>query len=121
MNHNNPSIIIPEATKQGYALAQDGDGVYINRPHQKRGVVQKGMIQTIKTSVDDIGVVVNQKNKLANDLLKSGTVKGGEVINHSYSSSRLNRDRNPIESDDGIMPTLTTRADTLNVVVYDGI
>ncbi len=51
-------IIMPEATKQGYAFAQDGDGVYINRPHQKRGVVQKGMIQTIKTSVDDIGVVV---------------------------------------------------------------
>lgn len=84
------AIIIPEATKQGYALAEDGD---------------------------DIGVVVNQKNKLANDLLKMGTVKGGEVINHSYSSSRLNRDRNPIESDDGIMPTLTTRADTLGVVV----
>ena len=58
------AIIIPEATKQGYALAQDGDGVYINRPHQKRGVVQKGMIQTIKTSVNDIGVVVNPlKNK----------------------------------------------------------
>ena len=52
-------IKIPEDTKQGYALAADGDGVYINRPHQKRGVVQKGMIQTIKTSVDDIGVVVN--------------------------------------------------------------
>ena len=34
-------IIIPEATKKGYARAYDGDGVYINRPHQKRGVVQK--------------------------------------------------------------------------------
>ena len=52
-------ISIPEATKQGYALAKDGDGVYINRPHQKRGVVQKGMIQTIKTSGDDVGVVTN--------------------------------------------------------------
>jgi len=52
-------VVIPEATKQGYAVAQDGDGVYINRPHQKRGVVQKGMIQTIKTSGDDIGVVVD--------------------------------------------------------------
>ena len=50
-------IKIPEDTKQGYALATDGDGVYINRPEQKRGVVQKGMIQTIKTSIDDIGVV----------------------------------------------------------------
>lgn len=50
-------IIMPEKTKKGYAEAQDGDGVYINRPQQKRGVVQKGMIQTIKTS-SDIGVVV---------------------------------------------------------------
>ncbi len=52
-------VVIPEATKQGYAVAQDGDGVYINRPHQKRGVVQKGMIQTLKTSGDDVGVVVD--------------------------------------------------------------
>lgn len=34
-------VLIPEATKQGYAIAHEGDGVYINRPHQKRGVVQK--------------------------------------------------------------------------------
>ena len=54
-----PSISIPEATIQGYALATDGDGVYINRPHQKHGVVQKGMIQTIKTSGDDVAVVTD--------------------------------------------------------------
>lgn len=58
---------IPEDTKQGYALAHDGDGVYIDRPEQKRGVVQKGMIQTIKTNTDTIGVVVNPlKNKTNN-------------------------------------------------------
>ena len=51
-------VLVPENTKKGYAEAKVGDGVYINRPHQKRGVVQKGMIQTIKTSCDDIGVVV---------------------------------------------------------------
>lgn len=50
-------ISVPEATKKGYAIATDGDGIYINRPHQKRGVVQKDKIQTIKTSCDDIGVV----------------------------------------------------------------
>jgi DNA (cytosine-5)-methyltransferase 1 len=50
---------IPEATKQGYAIATEGDGVYINRPHQKRGVVQKDMIPTLKTSADDLGVVDN--------------------------------------------------------------
>ena len=44
-------VLIKEATKQGYAVAQDGDGVYINRPHQKRGVVQKGMIQTLRLVV----------------------------------------------------------------------
>ena len=53
------NILVPEATKKGYALATDGDGVYINRPQQKRGVVQKGKIQTLKTSCDDVGVVIN--------------------------------------------------------------
>ena len=55
-------ILIREKTKKGYTEAQDGNGVYINRPEQKRGVVQKGMIQTIKTS-PDIGVVVNAEIK----------------------------------------------------------
>ena len=54
-----PSLAIPEDTKQGYALAHEGDGVYTNRPQQKRGVVQKQMIQTIKADSNDIGVVVN--------------------------------------------------------------
>src|SRR5690554_1927491 len=59
---NSSMVLIKEATKQGYSIAEDGDGIYINRPHQKRGVVQKDKIQTIKTSVNDIGVVV-KKNK----------------------------------------------------------
>lgn len=112
-------IVMPEKTKKGYALAEEGDGVYIDRPHQKRGVVQKGLIQTIKTSGADVGVVVkdtrNLKEKLADDLIKSGIVKGGEVINHSYAVSRT-IDRTPIETTNGIMPTLTTRPDTLGVV-----
>jgi DNA (cytosine-5)-methyltransferase 1 len=58
-DYKDPKVImIPEDTKQGYALAEDGDGIYINRPEQKRGVVQKGMIQTIKANNSDIGVVV---------------------------------------------------------------
>ena len=54
----NSCLLVSEATKKGYALAHEGDGVYINRPHQKRGVVQKDKIQTLKTSVDDVGVVI---------------------------------------------------------------
>jgi DNA (cytosine-5)-methyltransferase 1 len=58
-------VIIPEANQKGYAEAYEGDGVYIDRPHQKRGTVQKGMIQTLSTTPHtDVGVVVGgtQKN-----------------------------------------------------------
>ena len=65
-NGSRPSdnfLIIAEATTKGYAIAEFGDGVYVNRPYQKRGVVQKGKIQTIKTSCDDIAVVVKDYEK----------------------------------------------------------
>lgn len=94
------AIIIPEATKQGYDLAQDGDGVYINRPHQKRGVVQKGMIQTIKTSADDIGVVVkDSENYIYHKSL------GG--IDNSRRAYKTNK----------IMGTITTVQDTSKVLL----
>jgi DNA (cytosine-5)-methyltransferase 1 len=54
---NTPKVLIPEDTKRGYKEAYEGDGVYLDRPHQKRGCVQKGMIQTIKTSGNDVGGV----------------------------------------------------------------
>ena len=54
------AILIKEATKKGYKEDTDGDDVYINRPHQKRKRIKKGMIQTIKTSPSDIGVVTNE-------------------------------------------------------------
>lgn len=65
----NECLNIKEATKKGYSEAQDGDGVYINRPEQKRGVVQKAMIQIIKTS-PDIGVVVKTKNKRIHKIIE---------------------------------------------------
>lgn len=54
-------VLVPENTKKGYAKAEVGDGIYINRPEQKRGVVQKRIIQTLKTSCNDIGVVVKDE------------------------------------------------------------
>lgn len=54
-------LLIPETTKKGYAKATDGDGVYLNRPHQKRGTVQKEMTPTLNTSYSDIGVVVRTR------------------------------------------------------------
>lgn len=51
-------VIVPQATKDGYAIADVGDGIYTNRCSFKRGVVQKDKIPTLKTTVGDIGVVV---------------------------------------------------------------
>lgn len=63
---------IPEATKKGYTIATDGDGIYINRPHQKRGVVQKDKIQTLKTNCDDLGVVVGTYQYAKSDNFMNG-------------------------------------------------
>jgi DNA (cytosine-5)-methyltransferase 1 len=54
-----PAIAIRENTHQGYKLAHHGDGIYINRPHQKRGVVQHQMMPTLKANMKDIGVVID--------------------------------------------------------------
>lgn len=77
--NNEQKIAIKEKTKKCYTEASEGDGVYINRPSQKRGVVQKGKIQTIKTSVDDIGVVV--KNKAIKETIEKNGLPIGEVRN----------------------------------------
>ena len=61
----------------------------------------------------------NLKEKLADEIIESGIVKSGDVINHSYAVNRMTSGRRTIESDDGIMPTLTTRPDTLGVVIKD--
>lgn len=60
-DNSNDYIPIPEKTKRGYKEAREGDGIYINRPHQKRGCVQNNMIPTLKTSCTDVGVVVKNK------------------------------------------------------------
>lgn len=117
-------VLVPENTKKGYAEAKVGDGVYINRPQQKRGVVQKGMIQTIKTSCDDIGVVVDEnsmKKILCNKLIESGKVREGDVIRHSYSKNRIEEIDNgkyrQENTNNNICPTLETRCDCLGIVV----
>lgn len=59
----------------------------------------------------------NLKTKLCNEIVQKGVVKGGEIINHSYTNSpqRSTLDKY-IESDDGVMLTITTRPDTLGYV-----
>ena len=94
----NECLKIKEKTKKGYTEAQDGDGVYINRPEQKRGVVQKGMIQTIKTS-PDIGVVVKDEINVIGNYSPSG-----------HDASR-------IVHPDGIAPTVKENHGTVTATV----
>ena len=59
--NNSVGIPIVEATKKGYKVAHDGDGVDIGgRMASHRGTVQKGLAQTLKTDCD-IGVVVKDE------------------------------------------------------------
>jgi DNA (cytosine-5)-methyltransferase 1 len=91
-NHNSQAIFIPEDTLLGYALAHEGDGVYINRPEQKRGVVQSQMIQTIKTSSNDIGVVVKEAKLIIDGNIQTNGRENGNIYNS-----------------DGLSPTLLAR------------
>ena len=59
--NNSVGIPIVEATRKGYKVAHDGDSVDIGgRMKTHRGIVQKGLDQTIKTDCD-IGVVVKDE------------------------------------------------------------
>ena len=65
----------------------------------------------------------NLKQKLCNDLMQSGLLKEGDVVNHSYTNGGCGKNPNSrqdladyIESTNGVNPTLTTRPDVLGVV-----
>lgn len=89
----NDTILIKNATKQGYLEAHDGDGCYITNIDKKRGTVQKEMIPTLKTS-PDIGVVVNniysdesvkriRNNIIKGDTANTLTANAMQSINHN--------------------------------------
>ena len=99
-------IKIPEDTLKGYAEAHDGDGVYINRPHQKRGVVQNQMIQTLKTSGSDVGVVVPGELRIDEGLryfkddiigtLRTNDSCGDKVVIYDDYNSKIREDQDTI-------------------------
>jgi len=82
-------VLIKEDTTQGFAVANEGDGVYINRPEQKRGVVQKQMIQTIKTQSNDVGVVVNEVKLMIDGNIQSNGRENGNIYNQEGLSPTL--------------------------------
>ena len=103
------SIPIKENTKKGYKEAHVGDGVYTNRVDVKRGTVQKNMIQTITTSPNDIGVVVEDERfkESALKTFNNNECKEGDTID--AFNQRVN--------DTGISPTITTRPEGFKTAI----
>ena len=108
-------ILIKNATTKGYLEAKEGDGIDISsRMQHHRGTVQKDKAQTITTfGGENVGVVIDMKKQLCNDLIQNGKIKENDVIRHNYTTSK---DGNCIQSNNEA-PTLDTRCDCLGVCV----
>ena len=124
-------IVIPEATKKGYAEAEEGDSINLEYPTSttRRGRVGKQVAQTL-TCQNNQGVVVNDtrnmKEKLCDALIENDIVKENYVVNHSYTNGLNGKNPNSrvkledyIETTDNTSPCLTTRPDTLGVVIKE--
>ena len=91
----------------------------------KRGVLKKQMIggisPCVKISMINYGVVVMEtlKNKLCNKILKEKRVKENDVIQTSYANERLMKPEERLVEKNNEAPTISTRADTLGVVVKE--
>lgn len=119
------SIKIKNATRKGYLEAQDGDGVDIgSRMKYHRGNVQKGMAHTLDClGGEGHGVVVkNMKQDLCDYLIENEKVKENDMIRHSYTSWRKEKEFHTENSrNNNISATLTTRPDTLGVAVRESV
>jgi DNA (cytosine-5)-methyltransferase 1 len=139
------SVVIPEDTNLGYALAHEGDGVYINRPEQKRGVVQKQMVQTIKANSNDLGVVVYDDynstirkdqdtigtltTNIGNDAPRNGYKLIEKEHNRFFEQALKTLENNKVQYGDtinafneqvdtsGLSPTLTTRPEGFKTAI----
>lgn len=76
-------VIVKEATKQGYAIAEEGDSVNLEQPNSqtRRGRVGKGVAQTLTTSCNQ-GVVESMRfYEQAIETLKNNDCAIGDTIN----------------------------------------
>ena len=69
---------IPEATKQGYAIAKEGDSINLSNPNSKtrRGRVGGGMANTIDTQMQQYTVVSSTQKHATTMTDKSPTLPG---------------------------------------------
>lgn len=94
---------------------EPSDALAIDDTYRNRDPRFSNVCPTIRAGRQGIKVTEsNLKTQLCNKLVEEGVVKGGEIVNHSYTTSeQRNTLEKYIESKDGIVPTLTTRPDIL--------
>lgn len=87
-----PKVLIKKATKQGYKIAYEGDGVNISsRMKYQRCNVQKESIQTLTTSGgNDRGVVLKSKCKRLESLVEKTDFEEGKVLNMDLYNQTTN-------------------------------
>ena len=111
-----PKIAVREATKQGYAIAEQGDSVNVTYPDSKtrRGRVGKQVAQTLQAGEVNQGVVIPKEEygrfgKQAIETLNDNK----DVINDGMTVNAYNKTLDKT----GISPTLTTRPEGFKTAV----
>lgn len=113
-------IAIREATKQGYALAEQGDSVNVSYPtsNTRRGRVGKQVAQTLQAGEVNQGVVIDDTQGYdgvrteEKQILKSTRTEYGKKIRKAYESGEVKESRHNMTKleprTDGISNTITT-------------
>lgn len=126
-NTNEKGIAVSITTKSGtraidnFVLEDGVDLVDYSKSENflkgKSRIMENKQISPTILTKDKFGVLEkNLKQQLCNDLIKSGKVKDGDFIRHSYSSSRMKNFYTSNRENPNCSPTLDTRCDCLGVV-----
>jgi DNA (cytosine-5)-methyltransferase 1 len=105
-----PKIMIKEATKKGYAIAEEGDSINLALPESetRRGRVGKGVANTLDTSCNQ-GVIIPQERffRQAQETFNENECNPGDTINAF----------NKTVDKSGLSPTLTTRPEGFKTAI----
>ena len=86
--------------------------------HQQNRIYDGDIANSITTDFNPYYVDKrNLKQQLCDQMIENGQVKKGDVINHSYSKSRMDNPRSNNSVERELSPAMTTRSDTLGVAV----
>lgn len=93
---NRQKVIVKEATKQGYAIAKEGDSINLSNPNSetRRGRVGDQIANTLDTACNQ-GVVVNEIIQLNNPKHSQQRIYSSDGIAPTISAGNLGGGQNP--------------------------